>query len=228
MNKEPGYENFYVWHPGRINATTGERSPPSNWLSNFRYGAWEWNEKRQEYYLHQFIIEQPDLNYRDPLVVENMKNVLRHWLGKGVSGFRVDAIPVLFEVAPDSDGELPDEPVSGKCSDPDDYCYLDHLYTTDLNETFDMVYQWRETLEDFRKEHGGDARILMTEAYTTFENYFRYYGDGKRNGSHIPFNFYLLQNTNRSTTAEQYSNLIGNFLSHVPAGSEANWVVCII
>lgn len=53
VNKVEGYENFYVWHPGKTDNETGKRIPPSNWLSNFRFSAWEWNEVRQEYYLHQ-------------------------------------------------------------------------------------------------------------------------------------------------------------------------------
>lgn len=225
MNREPGYENFYVWHPGKIDETTGERSPPNNWISSFRYSAWEWNEKRQEYYLHQFTIEQPDLNYREPKVVENMKEVLRYWLKKGVSGFRVDTIPSLFEIAPDENGNLPDEPLSGKCSDPNDYCYLKHIYTYDQNETYDMVFQWRELLEQFRQENGGDALILMTEAYSNLDYIIRYYGDGERNGSQIPFNFFLLANTNRASNASQYQYYIETFLKNIPDGSEANWVV---
>lgn len=61
------YKDFYVWSPGKINNETGEREPPSNWNSLFRFSAWQWSEKRQEYYLHQCIVEQPDLNYRKDL-----------------------------------------------------------------------------------------------------------------------------------------------------------------
>lgn len=165
---------------------------------------------------------------RNPKVVEGMKDVLRFWLGKGVSGFRVDAIPTLFEVAPDARGNLPDEPKSGKCDDPDDYCYLNHTFTYDLDETFSMVYQWRELLEEHQKENGGDSPVLMTEAYSELDSIIRYYGDGKRNGAHIPFNFHLLANTNKASKAADYKNLIEAFLSKVPAGSEANWVVRII
>lgn len=177
--------------------------------------------------MHQFLIEQPDLNYRNPKVVEEMKNVIRYWLGKSVSGFRVDAVPTLFEVAPDRRGNLPDEPKSGNCNDPVDFCYLKHIYTNDLDETFDMVYQWRETLDQFHKVNGGDAPILMTEAYSTLDNLIRYYGDGKRNGSQIPFNFHLLANTNRASKGAEYKNLIETYMSKIPTGFEANWVVRI-
>lgn len=74
VNKEPGFEDYYVWHPGFVdekNATN--RLPPSNWLSNFRNSGWQFNEKRGEFYLHQFAVKQPDLNYRNPKVVDEMK-----------------------------------------------------------------------------------------------------------------------------------------------------------
>lgn len=73
-NNEPGYEDYYVWHPGYPNPkNASERLPPSNWLSIFRKSAWTWSEKRQEFYYHQFLKKQPDLNYRNPKVVEEMK-----------------------------------------------------------------------------------------------------------------------------------------------------------
>ena len=225
VNKEPGYEDFYVWHPGKMNSTTGKRSPPSNWLSQFRYSAWQWNDKRQAYYLHQYAVQQPDLNHRNPDVVKTMKNVMAFWLNKGAYGFRVDAIPNLIEVAPDARGNLPDEPKSGKCSDPNDFCYLKHIYTNNLNESFQLVFGWREFLENYRKENGGDARVLMTEPNDELDGILRHYGDGKRNGSHIPFNFYLLGIATKKSKAADYKFYIENYMSKVPAGAEPNWVV---
>lgn len=156
-----------------------------------------------------------------------MKDVLWYWLKKGVSGFRIDTIPSLFEVAADEQGNYPDEPVSGKCDDPNAYCYLKHIYTYDQEETYGMVYEWRELLERYRSENGGDALILMTEAYSDLDKIVRYYGDGQRNGSQIPFNFFLLANTNKYSLANDYQHYIEDFLKSVPKGSEANWVVCI-
>lgn len=187
---------------------------------------WEWNEKRQMYYLHQFAKQQPDLNYRNPKVVEEMKNVLRYWLGKGVSGFRVDAVPTIFEIAPDENGNQPDEPLSGECDDVVDPCYLKHIYTQDLNESYYMVYEFRKTLDEFREQNGGDARLLMTEAYASLENTVRYFGDGITNGSHIPFNFYFLRGVNKDSTGGEFKKYIESFLEAIPAGCEANWVVC--
>ncbi|EDW60849.1 maltase A1 [Drosophila virilis] len=227
VNSDPDYKDFYVWHDGKINEETGEREPPSNWNSVFRYSAWEWNDVRQQYYLHQFATAQPDLNYRNPAVVNEMKNVLRFWLSKGVAGFRIDAIPYLFEIDLDRYNQYPDEALSNdtSCPDPDDACYLTHVYVQDQPETVDMIYQWREVVDEYRKEHGGEQRLLMTEAYTSFENMIKFYGDGVRNGSHIPFNFDFLSNINNASTANEYVEHIEKWLNAMPAGVYANWVL---
>ena len=74
----------------------------------FRGSAWEWNEQRQQYYLHQFVPGQPDLNYRNPKVLQAMKDVIAFWLDLGVDGFRMDAVAHIWE-----DERLLDEPLSG-------------------------------------------------------------------------------------------------------------------
>ncbi|XP_067631848.1 maltase A1-like [Eurosta solidaginis] len=227
INREPGYEDFYVWSDGKVDAD-GNHKPPSNWLSAFRYSAWEWNEQRQQYYLHQFSKQQPDLNYRNPLVVAKMKEVMRYWLDMGVSGFRVDAVPFMFEVKPYEDGTYPDEPVIDDvsiCPDPDDECHLKHIYSQDQPESIEMVYQWRELLEEYTKENGGETRIMLTEAYTSFDNLMLYYGDGVRNGSMCPFNFYFMRNVKNDSSAQEIVDIIERWLNNMPEGVFANWVL---
>lgn len=74
VNREPGFEDFYIWHPGYVDKKNPNvRIPPNNWISVFRKSAWQWNEKRGEFYFHQFVAKQPDLNYRNPAVVKEMK-----------------------------------------------------------------------------------------------------------------------------------------------------------
>lgn len=226
-----GYEDYYIWHPGTVNETN-QRNPPNNWLSAFRYSGWEWNENRQAYYFHQFVTKQPDLNYRNSAVVEEMKEVLRFWMSRGVDGFRIDAVPHLFEIAPSTvDGSLPDEPLSGTCTDPNDFCYLNHIYTQNQPETFDMVYQWRNVTDQFKIDHGGDTRILMTEAYTTLAYLMQFYkeANGTRLGSHIPFNFQLLINLKNTTKGSEVKSLIDTWIDNMPNGTDfhANWVVRI-
>jgi alpha-glucosidase len=113
-NREKGFEDFYIWHPGKIDNATLTPISPNNWLSVFSNSAWRWSDIRKEMYYHKFQWKQPDLNYRNPKVVQEMKNVLSFWLNKGVAGFRIDAIPALFEIKPDENGDFPDEPLSGE------------------------------------------------------------------------------------------------------------------
>lgn len=214
-----------MWQKGITNSSdpTGRPLPPNNWISVFRFSAWEWNEQRGEYYLHQFVPGQPDLNYRDPNVVKEMKEVLRFWLRRGVSGFRIDTIPNLFEYQND-DGTYPSEPLSGLCDDPDSICYLDHIYTTNQPETMDMAYQWHQVLEEFRAT---EPRILMTEAYTTLDIIVEYYGNATHNGSQVPFNFEVLTKLNTGSTAKQLKTISENYLNHIPSGRGfyPNWVL---
>lgn len=90
-SKNPGspYHDYYFWRKGR-----GKR-PPNNWLSCFEGGAWEYEEKLGEYYLHVFAKKQPDLNHDNPKVREEVKDILRFWLDLGVDGFREDVITFI-------------------------------------------------------------------------------------------------------------------------------------
>lgn len=125
--RDPDYEDYYVWHDGLPDAYGGPPRPPNNWLSVFHGSAWTWHPQRGQFYLHQFTKEQPDLNYRNRMVVHEMEDVMAFWLDRGVAGFRVDAVNHLFEAE-----DLRDEPVSGRVPDPQDYEYLHHYYTRDL------------------------------------------------------------------------------------------------
>lgn len=225
----PGFEDFYVWHRGRPNPHNSTAQPivPCNWVSFFRGSAWQWSETRKEYYLHQFSVKQPDLNYRNPAVVEAMKDVMRYWLGRGVGGYRIDAVPTLFEVVPDADGNYPDEPLSGNTDDPDDPGYLVHIYTQDQNETLDMVYQWRAVMEEFQQRIGVRERIIMAETYSPIDIVMKYYGNGTVPGAQIPFNFHFITDLNRDSTAEDFKRTITYWLDHMPAidGIVPNWVL---
>lgn len=157
-----------------------------------------------------------------------MKNVLRFWLDKGVAGFRVDAIAHLFEVdKKEFDGKYPDEPLTGRhLDDPQHYDYLDHIYTKDREETFDMVYQWRELFDEF-KDKDGLARVMMTEAYSSPQLTAKYFGDGEREGAQMPFNFVLISDVNGDSTAAEIKYALDKFLTFKPINKLANWVVSL-
>lgn len=145
-----------------------------------------------------------------------------------MGGFRIDAVPCLFEVEPAANGSLPDEPKSGLTNDQDAFEYLNHVYTRNLPETLDMVYQWRELVDQYQKDHGGDTRVLMTEAYTSLEILQEYYVSPEgRLGSHMPFNFMMINALNITSTAEDFVKVVKSWMKIVPPGHAANWVVSI-
>ena len=83
--------NWYVWADAKPDGT-----PPNNWLSIFGGPAWEWDSERLQYYLHNFLKEQPDLNFHEPEVQDELLDVARFWLERGVDGFRLDTINFYF------------------------------------------------------------------------------------------------------------------------------------
>ncbi len=104
--------DWYVWSDGKPghrrspNAHEG-RVPPNNWISLFGGSAWQWVPAVHQFYYHKFYKQQPDLNWRNPAVEKAMFGAMQFWLDRGVAGFRLDAIPTLFE-----DPQLRDEPVA--------------------------------------------------------------------------------------------------------------------
>ncbi|XP_033252310.1 maltase A3-like [Drosophila miranda] len=221
---EEKYKDYYIWHPGFVD-DNGQRIPPTNWVSVFRGSAWEWHEGRQEYYLHQFHKKQ---FFRNPVVREEMNNVLRFWLEKGVDGFRVDAIYHAFEIEADENGNYPDEPRNDWTDDPDEYGYTHKIYTVDQPETPHLVFEWREILEQFQADNGGDERILMVITWSPIEIVMDYYGKSTADGAQTPFNFQLISNLHYDSDAYHYEYLINNWLNLMPAGKSANWVVSAI
>jgi alpha-glucosidase len=227
VRREAGFEDFYLWHDGLLNPDnpSGTRLPPNNWLSAFKYSAWQWNEERGQFYYHAFAVQQPDLNYRNPAVLKAMRDVLVFWLDKGVDGFRIDAVPNVFEIKADASGNYLDEPLSGATDDENSYKYLAHIYTTDQPETTDLVYQWRALMDDYQRQHGGETRVVMTEIYSKINFVMDYYGNATMEGAHMPFNFQFILNLNKASTAVDYKKLADYWMDNMPKGRTANWVM---
>ncbi|XP_050421275.1 maltase 2-like [Adelges cooleyi] len=213
------YSDFYIWKDGKTDEK-GNRIPPNNWQSLFSNSAWTWNEKRGKYYLHQFDPKQPDLNYRNKQLVENMKDNLRFWLDRGVDGYRVDAVPFLFE-----DPNLYDEPINPEGSSSlNTYGLYDHPFTKDLPETYEMISEFRSVMDEY-KNKDGRTRVMITEAYSTIENTMLYYGNELSPGAHMPFNFGLIDQINDQSNAKDFSVAVHTWLDNLPRGRSANWVI---
>ncbi|CAG4943693.1 unnamed protein product [Colias eurytheme] len=225
LNGSEKYYNYFVWEDGVIDEN-GVMQPPSNWKSHFRGSAWEYREEVGKYYLHQFVVGQPDLNYRNPDVVEEMKDIIRFWLNKGVAGFRVDAVNCLFEVDKELyGGRYPDEPYSGRTDvDSGSHDYLAHIYTKDQNETYYMVYDWRDVFEEVSQQDGL-SRVMMTEVYASIQDVVKYFGEGDRIGAQMPFNFDLITDVDASSSAADMKRAIDKFMTYKPVDKDPNWVV---
>lgn len=89
-SKDNPYHDYYLWRPGK-----SKHRKPNNWKSTFGGEGWEYNENLDEYYLHLFAKEQPDLNMDNPKVREEVKDIMRYWLDMGVDGFREDVITFI-------------------------------------------------------------------------------------------------------------------------------------
>jgi alpha-glucosidase len=140
------HPDWYIWSP--------VDGPPNNWIAAFGGSAWSLDEASGRWYLHSYYPEQPDLDWRNPEVVAAMQEVVRFWLGRGIDGFRVDAVQGLVK-----DAELRDDPPSsGTFGLPlgEEYGRLDHVYSTNRPETIDALQALREA--------AGDA-LLVGEVY---------------------------------------------------------------
>jgi alpha-glucosidase len=157
--------NWYIWTDGIPAETPGVtiyqkryehegRVPPNNWVSLFGGSAWEWCPETHQFYYHRFYKQQPDLNWRNPEVEEAMFGTMRFWLDRGVAGFRLDAIPSLFE-----DAQLRNSRELGGTNaqgDPN----LDYSLVDNLPEIHDVLRRMRQMVAAYP----GD-RVLIGETY---------------------------------------------------------------
>ena len=130
--------DWYIWRDGK-----GPDQPPNNWQSWFGHSAWKFDPITNQYYYHHFYTEQPDLNWRNPQVRNAMYDAMRFWLGRGVAGFRIDAVSRLFE-----DPNLHDDPIlPGKNAygDPN----IAHKYTDNLPEVHQVLREMRSVVNEF-------------------------------------------------------------------------------
>ena len=94
-SKDNPYRDYYIWKDPKGFDENGKPIPPNNWASEFGGPAWEWDEATGQFYLHIFFKEQPDLNWENEKVREDLYSMVRWWLDKGVDGFRLDAINII-------------------------------------------------------------------------------------------------------------------------------------
>jgi len=135
--------DWYVWADPKPDG-----SPPNNWLSVFGGSSWEWAPERGQYYLHNFLISQPDLNLRNLEVQDEMLDVLAFWLDRGVDGFRLDTVNYYIH-----DADLRDNPAMEP--DPErwppvnTYDMQDHEHDKNQPENLDFLKRMRALLDRY-------------------------------------------------------------------------------
>ncbi|MCI9440590.1 MAG: alpha-glucosidase [Ruminococcus sp.] len=101
QSKESPYRGYYIWREGK-----DAQTPPNNWGSSFSGSAWQYDEKADMYYLHLFSKKQPDLNWENPAVRQEVFDMMTWWCDKGIDGFRMDVINMISKVPGLPDGEV--------------------------------------------------------------------------------------------------------------------------
>ena len=170
--------NWYVWADAKPDGT-----PPNNWQATFGGPSWTWNPRRRQYYLHDFLSEQPDLNYWNPAVQDAILDVARFWLDRGVDGFRLDVINHVFH-----DRELRDNPPANHPTTPGTTTgFQRHVWDKSRPEALPFLGRLRAVVD------GYDDRMMVGEVFddASLERQREYTAPPNR--LHTAYSFFLLQ-----------------------------------
>ncbi|HQU67432.1 MAG TPA: alpha-amylase family glycosyl hydrolase [Albidovulum sp.] len=138
--------DWYVWSDAKPDG-----SPPNNWLSIFGGTAWAWDGRRMQYYLHNFLTSQPDLNFHNMDVQEALLDVARFWLKRGVDGFRLDTINFYFadKLLRDNPALPPEERNDLTAPAVNPYNWQRHIYSKNQPENLDFLRRLRAVMEPY-------------------------------------------------------------------------------
>lgn len=192
-------KDWYVWADPKADGT-----PPNNWAAVFGGSAWEWDTRQRQYYLHNFLISQPDLNVHNPDVQNALLDTMRFWLERGVDGFRLDTVNFYMH-----DLALRDNPPEMHTTTPlNTYDFQDHVYSKTRPENIAFLERIRALTNEF------DNRTLIGEV-----------GEGRRcidimaaytsgnNRLHMAYSFGMLSD---EFSATHFRNQIQGFFDKAP------------
>ncbi len=162
--------DWYVWADSKPDG-----SPPNNWLSIFGGSAWEWDTRRLQYFMHNFLTSQPDLNFHNAEVQDALLDLTRFWLDRGVDGFRLDTINFYFHSRSlhDNPALPPSEQNAQTAPAVNPYNYQDHIYDKSQPENLAFLERFRALLDEYPAaaavgEVGDSQRGLqVVAAYTS-------------------------------------------------------------
>ena len=166
-DRENPRADWYVWADPKPDGAA-----PNNWLSLFGGPAWEWDSTRKQYYLHNFLASQPDLNFHNLEVQDALLETVRFWLERGVDGFRLDTVNYYVHDRWLRDNPPADESMAGTISETNPYLYQSHLFDKSQAENLDFLKRFRSLLDEYVArasvgEVGDESRSLQTVAAYT-------------------------------------------------------------
>ena len=179
--------DWYVWADAK-----DDGNPPNNWLSVFGGSSWQWDTRRKQYYLHNFLASQPDLNFHNPEVQEALLASVKAWLEFGVDGYRLDAINFCFH-----DAQLRSNPGTGEpdgsnptVSASNPYAWQQHLYDRSRPDALGFLQRLRALTDQYPDtmmvgEIGDESGMLMVAQYSSA-------GSDGQNRLHMGYCFDLL------------------------------------
>lgn len=197
--------DWYVWRDGRPNG-----GPPTNWIDNTKQSAWTWDETSGQWYYHLFLPSQPDLNLRNPEVIEAIETSMTYWLERGVDGFRLDSAMNLFEDELLRDEPLDDDLGSGPPG------WMDHVFTSDRPETHELIGRFRRLLDRY-----GD-KVFIGEVQAPLARAMHYFGRTEPM-LHLPFNTQVMKTD--PWRARKIDAAIEQYMQLLPNHAWPNWVV---
>ncbi|XP_009866231.1 PREDICTED: neutral and basic amino acid transport protein rBAT [Apaloderma vittatum] len=219
-NRTGKYTDYYIWQD--CAQAAGSVVPPNNWVSVFGNSSWQFDDVRKQCYFHQFGKEQPDLNFRNLAVQQEIHDIIKFWLGKGIDGISFSAVKFLLEAT-----HLRDEPQVNKSQNPDSitaYSQLYHDYTTTQVGMHDIIRSFRQTMNQFSSEPGR-YRFMGSDGdeEEDIEATMMYYGTTFIQEADFPFNFNLINMKNPS--GNSIFEAVNLWMKNMPTGKWPNWAV---
>ncbi|HET9082862.1 MAG TPA: alpha-amylase family glycosyl hydrolase [Candidatus Limnocylindrales bacterium] len=154
-SRDNEYADWYLWRDPAGFDAAGKPIPPNNWLSWFGGPAWEWDERRKQFYMHTFLVEQPELNWRNPAVEAAQFAMVRRWLERGVDGFRLDVFNAFLKHP-----ELLANPeIEGATL----WARQQHLYDRDQPDFPELIGRFRAILDEM-PGHMSVGELFASEA----------------------------------------------------------------
>ena len=201
---DSAHRSYYVWAdpaPGG--------GPPNNWLDTTGHSAWAFDEASGQYYLHNFLASQADLNWWEPAVHEAFREILRFWFDRGVAGFRIDVAHGMYK-----DTELRDDPPSAVTDRLHSRFGLEPVYSANRPESHSVFRDWREIAESY-----SPARLLLGETWVgDLGRMAAFHGQGDE--LQLTFNFPFIF---ADFTAPALSRIVAETLAALPTGECPVW-----